>query len=126
MKRLITTLIIFCALLVPNLAALPASAVSPKEAVCNGVGLTISGGGCGDSGAQVSATISNVINLLLIVVGVIAVIVIIVAGLNFITSGGDSNKVTAAKNTIVYAIIGLVVVAFAEVIVHFVISTAKG
>lgn len=56
------------------------------------------------------------------IVGLIAVIMLIVGGLKYITSGGDSNKVSSAKNTIIYALIGLVIVALAQVIVHFVLQ----
>ena len=66
--------------------------------------------------------ISTVINLFSVIVGVIAVIMIIYAGLRYITSGGDSAKITSAKNTIVYAIIGLIVVALAQFIVKFVLA----
>ena len=57
-----------------------------------------------------------------LVVGVIAVIMIIIGGLRYITSGGDSNNTKGAKDTILYAIIGLVVVAMAQVIVKFVLN----
>jgi hypothetical protein len=52
----------------------------------------------------------------------VAVIMIIVGGLKYITSGGDSNNVSSAKSTIIYAIIGLVVVALAQFIVQFVLN----
>jgi hypothetical protein len=47
---------------------------------------------------------------------------IIWGGLRYITSGGDSAKITSAKNTIIYALIGLVVVALAQFIVKFVLA----
>jgi hypothetical protein len=47
---------------------------------------------------------------------------IIVGGLKYITSGGDSGNVSGAKNTILYAIVGLVVVALAQIIVRFVLT----
>ncbi len=71
---------------------------------------------------QVSQIIATIINLFSLVVGVISVIMIIIGGLKYITSGGDSGNVTGAKNTILYAVIGLVVVALAQVIVRFVIE----
>jgi hypothetical protein len=55
-------------------------------------------------------------------VGVVAVIMFIVGGFRYITSAGDSSKVSSAKNTLVYAIIGLVVVALAQAIVLFVLN----
>ena len=47
---------------------------------------------------------------------------IIVGGFRYITSGGNDTSVTSAKNTILYAIIGLVVVALAQLIVRFTLS----
>ncbi len=73
---------------------------------------------------SVDGIISTVINVLSIVVGVVAVIMIIIGGLKYITSSGDSANVTSAKNTILYAIIGLVVVAMAQIIVLFVLDKA--
>jgi len=58
----------------------------------------------------------------LLIVAVIAVIMIIIGGVRYITSGGDSGNVTNAKNTILYAIIGLVVVALAQILVKFVLN----
>lgn len=71
-----------------------------------------------------NALISNVINIFSLVVGVVAIIMIIIGGFRYITSGGDSGNVTGAKNTILYAIIGLVIVALAQFIVRFVIGKA--
>ena len=73
---------------------------------------------------KVDSTIESVINLFSLVVGVAAVIMIIIGGLKYITSSGDSGNITGAKNTILYAIIGLVVVALAQFIVRFVIGKA--
>ena len=63
-----------------------------------------------------------VINILSVIVGVIAVIMVIVGGLKYITSTGEPSNVTSAKNTILYAVIGLVVVALAQIIVRFVLG----
>ncbi len=75
---------------------------------------------------QVQGIITTTINVFSLVVGVISVIMIIIGGLKYITSGGDSGNVTGAKNTILYAVIGLVVVALAQVIVRFVLTTTTG
>lgn len=66
--------------------------------------------------------IADIINLFSLIVGVVAVIMIIVGGFRYITSGGDSANVGAAKNTILYAIIGLVIVALSQSIVRFVLG----
>lgn len=70
-------------------------------------------------------TIANVVDLISLVVGVVAVIMIIVGGFRYITSGGNQESVKSAKNTIIYAIIGLIIVALAQIIVKFVLNTAK-
>ena len=72
--------------------------------------------------SKVDSIIETAINLFSLVVGIVAVIMIIVGGLKYITSGGDSGNVTGAKNTILYAVIGLVVVALAQFIVKFVLG----
>ena len=71
---------------------------------------------------RIQSIVTTVINIFSIVVGIVAVIMIIVGGFKYITSGGDSGNITSAKNTIVYAVIGLVVVALAQFIVQFVLT----
>lgn len=61
------------------------------------------------------------INLLSLLVGVISVFVIIVSGVKFVTSSGDPSSVTSARNTLLYAIIALVIAGAAQAIVHFVL-----
>lgn len=78
-----------------------------------------------DPEQTVNDIIEDVINIFSIVVGVVSVIMIIVGGLKYITSGGDSGSVGGAKNTILYAIIGLVIVALAQVVVRFVLGRVE-
>lgn len=73
---------------------------------------------------RVNTLITTAINIFSIIVGIIAVIMIIVGGFKYITSGGDSGNITSAKNTIIYAVIGLVVVALAQFLVQFVLDKA--
>lgn len=75
---------------------------------------------------NVQSIVTTVINVFSWVVGVVSVIAIILGGFKYITSGGDANGVSSAKNTILYAIVGLVIVALAQVIVRFVIGTTSG
>lgn len=97
-----------------------------KNAACDGISST-TGGQCGtDSAGSLNNVISVILNLLSVVVGIIAVVMIIVGALKFITSGGDSQKVASARSTILYAVIGLVIVALAQVIVRFVLNKAAG
>lgn len=71
-------------------------------------------------------TLNTIINIISIIVGVVAVIMIIFGGFKYITSGGTSEKVTGAKNTILYGLIGLIIVALAQVIIKFVLGQTKG
>lgn len=66
----------------------------------------------------------TVVNVLLFVVGAVSVIMLIFGGIRYTTSGGNANSVTAAKNTIMYAIIGLVVAIFAYAIVNWVVGAS--
>lgn len=75
-----------------------------------------------DATTRINDIVHTIVNLLSAVVGIVAVIMIIVGGFRYITSGGNDTSVTAAKNTILYAIIGLVVVALAQIIVRFTLS----
>ncbi len=70
--------------------------------------------------------VTTVVNGLLFVVGFLSVIMLIWGGLRYIISGGNSGAVTAAKNTILYAIVGLVIAIFAYAIVNFVIGSLTG
>ena len=71
-------------------------------------------------------TIQTIINLALAVLGIVAVIIIIVGGVTYTTSQGDPAKITKAKNTIMYGVIGLVVALLAFAIVNFVLSNIWG
>ena len=71
----------------------------------------------GDSGV-----FKKVTNTILYIVGIIAVFMLIIGGIKYLISGGDSKKVTDAKNTVLYAIIGLIIAFLAFAIVNFVIT----
>ena len=66
--------------------------------------------------------VKNFVNVFLWVVGILSVVMLIWGGVRYTTSAGDSNKVTAAKNTVMYAVIGLVVSILAYAIVNFVLN----
>lgn len=103
----------------------------PQQALCTGAAdLQIQtrpdAGACEEDAdgttEGVNNLITNIINIFSVIVGIIAVIMIIWGGLKYITSGGDSGNVTGAKNTILYAIIGLIIVALAQFIVRFILA----
>jgi hypothetical protein len=116
---------LMAALMIGLIPAVPAQALfenSVKQA-CEGTQLTDTGQ-CNPqaAGDKVHSTLVTAIDIFSFVVGFISVIMIIIGGLKYITSGGDSNGVNSAKNTILYAVVGLVIVLLAQVIVRFVIS----
>ena len=61
-------------------------------------------------------------NVLLFIIGAISVIMLIIGGIRYTVSGGDSSAVTSAKNTILYAIVGIVVALLAYAVVNFVVG----
>ncbi len=71
---------------------------------------------------NIQNVIKTVINIMSAIGGIIAVIMIIIGGFKFMTAAGDSTKAASARNTIIFALAGLVVVAFAQVIVQFVLQ----
>jgi cytochrome bd-type quinol oxidase subunit 2 len=93
-----------------------------KDQLCAGVNIGTQTG-CGtNAGGRLDTVLREVVNIFTFIVGIAAVIMIIVSGLKYITSSGDASNVNGAKNTLLYAIIGLVVVALAQFIVRFVIG----
>lgn len=93
------------------------------EDVCAGANFA-NGGTCDTTQAatDVSSVIKTSIRILQGIVGIISVFVLITAGLNYITSGGDSSKTKTAKDRIIYACVGLVIVVLAQIIVAFVLN----
>jgi hypothetical protein len=84
------------------------------------------GTGAPDNVMEDDGLIKKVVNLLLWAIGIVSVIMIIIGGFRYATSNGDSNQVSAAKNTIMYAVIGLVIAIFAYAIVNFVLFQTAG
>jgi len=67
--------------------------------------------------------VTTITNVLLFIIGALSVIMLIIGGLRYVVSGGNSTQVTAAKNTILYAIVGLVIAFLAFAAINFVINT---
>jgi hypothetical protein len=70
--------------------------------------------------------VTTITNLLLFVAGALAVIMIIIGGVRYATSGGNASNVTAAKNTVLYAIVGLIIAFLAFAAVNFILGTLAG
>jgi hypothetical protein len=78
----------------------------------------------GDANAGLTQLARTITTWFSIIVGAISILMIIYGGFRYITSGGDSGKVGNAKNTLIYAIIGLIIVALAQLIVNVVLTQA--
>lgn len=98
--------------------AFAADCATPAECAQNGVEQT---GGTGGS-TNVGDIIKTIVNVLLFILGAVAVIMIVIGGIRYSISQGDSGAITSAKNTILYAVIGLVVALLAYAIVNFVLT----
>lgn len=99
-----------------------ASSVGAADAIAAGAQAAKGAGQTSDlfGAAGVFTTISNV---MLYVIGAVSVVMIIIGGLRYVVSGGNSTAITAAKNTILYAVIGVMVALFAYAMINFVITS---
>ena len=104
------------------MAAEAGEAANPAQAGAN----TAKGSGMPSELVGVNGVFTRITNTVLYAVGIISVIMLIYGGLRYVISGGDSKKVTDAKNTIMYAIIGLIISILAYAIVNFVINAVGG
>jgi hypothetical protein len=105
----------------------PVVAQASKTSACQGIN-TITGAnnpsGCSSGGESLKGAMADVLNILSLIAGFIAVIMIIIGGFRYVVSGGNDQAVAGAKNTILYALIGVFVLALAQAIVHFVIHAS--
>ena len=81
-----------------------------------------SGAGQGTDLMGKNGILNTIINVALGVIGFAAVVMIIVGGVQYTTSAGDAAKVTKAKNTIMYGVVGLVIALLAFAIVNFILT----
>ena len=92
-----------------SLAALDAK-ISPSEVKGLPTGVTADG------------VVSGVLTTVYVAGGIVAVIIMVVAGLLYVTSNGDPTKTKRAREAIIYAGVGIVVILMAFVITNFVIG----
>lgn len=127
LKKITTSALIVLALACGNAAlAVPAyaatTAVDPSAQIQEGIDKAGGGKATAD---DLPAMIQNIINVLLFLIGTISVVMIIVGGIRYVTSNGDQAQVKAAKDTIMYAVVGVVVALLAFAIVNFVVDKLK-
>ena len=128
-RKILLSLSLLVSMAVPALVPVAAHAADGiKENLCAGANLDVNSscntGGITDAeaSAKINDILRTVINFFSLIVGVVAVIMVIYGGLKYITSGGDSGNVGSAKNTIIYAIIGIIIVSLAQFMVRFVLT----
>jgi heme/copper-type cytochrome/quinol oxidase subunit 2 len=98
--------------------------LSAKEAIqCGAQGATGDTSTAAQAEGKLTTTLNNLINLFSVIIGFVAVFMIIFAGFRYITSGGNDTAVASAKNTILYAVVGLIIVALAQFIVKAVLRS---
>jgi len=127
-KLLLTVLYTLSLTLVPGLMLASAAHATGTGGLNCGAELEF-GGTCTTQETDGTDGVNKIVNLVITIfswlVGVVSVVMIIVGGFKYVTSGGESAGVTSAKNTILYAIVGLIIVAVAQIIVHFVLGNVN-
>jgi|SRR5579862_7322510 len=129
MKALAKLFIIAATLLAPVsfssivFADCSSSTLTTQQAIQCGTDNAAGQSGNQDAGSTLDTTIKNIIDVISTLIGITAVIMIIIAGFRFVSSAGNPESAKAARSTITYAIIGLLVVAVAQVIVRFTLNT---
>lgn len=123
-KALLFSITMLLVLSVPVIVAAPTAALfeGSKDQACAGTKLNDTGCTENQGVTQVNNTIKVVINWLSIIVGLVSVVMIMIGGIRFVTSQGNAQSVTAARNTVLFAIVGLVVTIMAQLIIKFVIG----
>ncbi len=104
----------------------PKAFAADQEAVnsaCKGINLVTGGtGNCDSNTDDLNKPLRTGIRIFQFVIGVISIVTIMLGGLRFVNSNGDASKVAQARNTIIYAVVGLVIVVLAQAIVQFVLK----
>ncbi len=121
MKRLLLIFTISLSLACAGALALPAITHADAKGQMTTALNNVNDGNSTDLGAGIQTGI----NILLFLIGAVAVIVIIIGGIKYVTSNGESSAVQSAKNTIMYAVVGLLVAILAFAIVNFVVTQFK-
>lgn len=126
-QKILEIIAIFTLIFLPTISlSLPAYADcsgGSKEQVLNGISQT--GANCNSGAGGVNNIVRTIVEILSIVVGAVAIIMIIFSGFRYITSGGDTSRVSSAKSTLIYAIIGIAIAALAQILVNFVITQSN-
>ena len=122
MKRIKTLVAAFFVAVVGTFALVPASSTLALDPLGNICSSNPDSEVCKSKDDNANELIGTIVNTLLFVIGALSTIMIIVGGIFYVISNGDSGKIARAKNTITYAVVGLVVAFVAFAIVNWVIK----
>lgn len=122
--RIAIVLSLICGLLLPAAAY---AATDPFQDACSGSGSTSSvctgkNNGASDPLTGTNGTLKKVTNILAVIAGIMAVIFMILGGIKYITSAGDPAEISKAKNSIIYALVGIIVIVLARSLIGWVLS----
>lgn len=112
---------LFSLIATPVYAAEP----TPNTDICNNEKIAKEikqAAGCDNTAPNIENVIQNIINVVLGILGVVCFVIIVIGGVQYMTSTGEAAKTQRAKNTILYAVIGLIICALAGVITNFTIN----
>lgn len=128
MKRILIIALTFISLGMAGLATTAPSVAfaDAKADLCTGANTATGQTGCADTSSTISKTVRNMVNLFSTIIGIVAVVMIMVSGFRYITANGDTGQITSARQTIMYAIVGLIIVAVSQSLVHFVLNRVAG
>ncbi|MFZ3009986.1 MAG: TrbC/VirB2 family protein [Candidatus Microsaccharimonas sp.] len=122
MQRIKQTLMAFALVFGLGLVLVPATNVGAVDALGDACTANPDSVLCKNKGDQAGDVVKTVVNVLLYVIGVISVLMIIIGGIMYATSAGEAGRIKTAKDTILYAIVGLAVAFFAFAIVNWVLT----
>lgn len=122
MKRIKTLVAAFFVAVVGTFALVPASSTFALDPLGNICSSNPDSEVCKSKDDNANELIGTIVNTLLFVIGALSTIMIIVGGIFYVISNGDSGKIARAKNTITYAVVGLVVAFVAFAIINWVIK----
>ena len=124
MKRIVASIIALCTLSIA--VAQPALAAVDVFEICNTTPPSNSAVCKATSDAPLFGPDSiwtKILNAFIFIIGAVAVLMIIISGMKYVMSNGDQSQISSAKNTILYAIVGLIVALMSYAIVNFVLNT---
>lgn len=109
-------------MLVPSMAYGQSLFGNSANEACAGATATENGTCDVNQAKKVDSALKTAVSIFSVIVGIITVIMFVISGARFITSGGDPNNVAKARQSLLYAIVGLIIVAMAQVMIRFVFS----